>query len=126
MEIYRMEVVRIGDEARKLLDSRAMITFVSEAPPELIDFSVLVHPGEFRKPLEPGDRLLVDQKEFPILAVGAIANKNLKEIAHAVWLFDGKDKVEMPGEVHLIASDLPEITTGMILLVKRPMNREAT
>jgi PTS system glucitol/sorbitol-specific IIA component len=120
MRIYSMDVVAIGEEAGELLDAGTIITFVSNAPPELASFSVLVDASEFVSPIQAGDVLAIDEATFKILAVGDIANKNLQELAHAVWMFDGKNEVEMPGEIHLVNSDIPPVSIGSKLVITRP------
>lgn len=120
MQIYTMEVVAIGEDAGRLLEAGVIITFISGAPPELAAFALLVEPGESHVPLQPGDVLDIDGMAFPILAVGDIANKNLRDLAHAVFMFDGKAKAEMPGEVHLTRTALPPISVGSRLAVTRP------
>jgi PTS system glucitol/sorbitol-specific IIA component len=53
------------------------------------------------EPPEVGDVLVIEGHEFAITAVGEKAWKNVKDLGHAVFVFNGEDEVEMPGQIYL-------------------------
>lgn len=117
MIIYSMEVTEVGASAKELMDAGYLITFDESVPDELAEVSVLVRPGVLVRGLEAGDCLQIDGTPFQVTAVGKVANQNLKEMAHAIWQFDGRDAPRNPGEVHLEAGKIPTIAAGTVMTV---------
>ena len=106
--IYRTEITEIGPEVEEFIDTAGiMITFEDGAPPELAEISILhKHTEKREKPPVSGDKLVIGDQEFGITAVGEIAWKNMMELGHAVFKFNGADEAELPGEI------CPGRTTG--------------
>ena len=100
--IYQTEIKEIGPEVPEFLDMGLLITFAVGAPPELAEMSVLHEPGHKRdKAPEPGDVLAIGPLEFRITAVGEKAWKNVLDLGHAVFVFNGATEVELPGQIYL-------------------------
>lgn len=100
--IYSTEITELGPEAEEFLGSGLMVLFTQGAPPELAEISVLHEPDQRREePPAPGDVLVIGEREFRITAVGEKAWKNVLELGHAVFKFNGTDEVELPGEIYL-------------------------
>lgn len=98
--IYLTEVTKIGPEVEEMLEAGILILFEDGAPPELAEMSVLHKCSEKREePPEPGDVLAVGSKEFLITAVGDKAWKNILELGHASFKFDGAEEPELPGQI---------------------------
>ncbi len=101
--IYRTEITEIGPEVEEFLDTAGiMITFEDGAPPELAEISVLHRHTEWREePPVAGDTVVIGSREFGITAVGGIAWKNMMELGHAVFKFNGAAEAGLPGEICL-------------------------
>ena len=100
--IYLTEVKEIGPEVADFLEAGLLILFETGAPPELAEIAVLHDPSARREePPEPGDVLEIEGHEFCITAVGYKAWKNVEDLGHAVFKFDGAGEPELPGQIHL-------------------------
>lgn len=101
--IYRTEITEIGPEVEGFLDTMdTMITFEDGAPPELAEISVLHrHTEQREEPPVAGDTVVIGDREFGITAVGGVAWRNMLELGHAVFKFNGASKAELPGEICL-------------------------
>lgn len=98
--IYLTEVTEIGPEVEEMLEAGILVLFEDGAPPELAEMSVLHKHSERREePPEAGDMLAVGSKEFRITAVGEKAWKNVLDLGHAVFKFDGAEEPELPGQI---------------------------
>ena len=111
--IYRTEIKEIGAEVGEFLEERYLILFEVGAPPELAEMAVLHDCSHMREePPAPGDVLAISGREFRMTAVGGKAWKNIKDLGHAVLVFNGAKEVEMPGQICLEeggAKDLAEV-----------------
>ncbi len=100
--IYVTEIKEIGPEVAEFLDEKYLILFEMGAPPELAEMAVLHEPSHMREePPEPGDVLTIGENQFRITAVGGKAWKNIDELGHAVFVFNGTQEPEMPGQICL-------------------------
>lgn len=114
--IYRTEITEIGVEVEAFLEEGYLILFETGAPPELAEMSVLHDCSHMREePPVAGDVLAMGEKEFRITAVGEKSWKNIKDLGHAVFVFNGASEVEMPGQICLEETD-----TGLLLEMIRP------
>ncbi|NBF38795.1 MAG: PTS sorbitol transporter subunit IIA [Spirochaetes bacterium] len=116
---YKTTVLYLGELASEFIDESIMVFFGQEAPEELHEHSV-VHEeatgldGE----VEPGDSVIIDGQSYPVLAVGAVANKNIKSMGHLVLKFNGLDTPEMEGDVCLPEVELPKVKPGSVLEIQ--------
>ena len=100
--IYRTEIKEIGPEVPEFLEMGLLITFAVGAPPELAEMSVLHEPTHRRERApEPGDVLAIGPLEFRITAIGEKAWKNVMDLGHAVFAFNGATEVELPGQIYV-------------------------
>ncbi len=99
--VYRTEITEVGPEVEEFLDTAGiMITFEDGAPPELAEISILhKHTDRREEPPVAGDTVVIGDREFRITAVGGIAWKNMLELGHAVFKFNGASEAELPGEI---------------------------
>ncbi len=121
--IYLTEVTKLGPEVPDFLEAGMMITFAEGAPPELAEISVLHEPTTKREvPPEPGDVLSIGSHEFRITAVGDKAWKNVLELGHACFKFNGESEIELPGEIYVEEPEgvnlLDEIQPGARIEIK--------
>lgn len=100
--IYLTEVTEIGPEVKEFLESGLLITFEAGAPPELAEIAVMHNPTSRREePPKPGDLVVFGDHEFRITAIGDKAWKNVLDLGHAVFKFEGLEEAELPGEIYL-------------------------
>ena len=100
--IYVTEVREIGPEVAEFLQEGYLILFQTGSPPELAEMSVLHEASHMRpEPPEPGDVLAIGESRFRITAVGTKAWQNVEEMGHAVFVFNGAEEPEMPGQICL-------------------------
>ena len=121
--IYLTEIREVGAEVAEFLEAGYLILFEVGAPPELAEMSVLHELVSRREdPPVTGDVLAIGPREFRITAVGDKAWKNIEELGHAVFVFNGAAEVEMPGQICLEeqgAEDLGEaVRPGTRLEIK--------
>ncbi len=128
--IYRTEIKEIGAEVEAFLEERYLILFEVGAPPELAEMAVLHDCSHMREePPATGDVLAIGDREFRITAVGGKAWKNINELGHAVFVFNGAREVEMPGQICLEeggAQDLNELVRPGARLEMKAGARTAT
>ncbi|MDQ3302134.1 MAG: PTS glucitol/sorbitol transporter subunit IIA [Actinomycetota bacterium] len=100
--IYETEMREVGPEVAEFLETGYLILFQMGAPPELAEMAVLHKVVHMRpEPPEAGDVLAIGESQFRITAVGGKAWKNIEELGHAVFLFNGAQEPEMPGQICL-------------------------
>lgn len=100
--IYLTEITEIGPEVPDFLEAGLLIMFKSGAPSELAEISVLHDPiSDREEPPEVGDVISFGSHEFRITAVGDKAWRNIQELGHAVFKFEGLEEAELPGEIYL-------------------------
>ncbi|HEV2092883.1 MAG TPA: PTS glucitol/sorbitol transporter subunit IIA [Rubrobacter sp.] len=100
--IYATEVREIGPEVAEFLEEGYLILFQTGSPAELAEMAVLHEVDHMRpEPPEPGDVLSIGESRFRITAVGTKAWQNVREIGHAVFVFNGAQEPEMPGQICL-------------------------
>jgi PTS system glucitol/sorbitol-specific IIA component len=107
---YSTTVTQIGSLVSDFAEQGMLIFFGENAPVELHDMSVLHRPEVADGGLTVGDVLLLDDHEFPILAVGHVANQNLVNLGHIDLKFNGETSPPLGGDVCL-----PNITPPRLL-----------
>jgi len=114
---YKAEVTEIGPLVNEFIKAGILVFFGEGAPPELVEFSIIHNGKSLLEDLIPGDQLMIDNEVFKILAVGEVANENFRNLGHLVVKFNGKTKVELPGDICVEKKKLPGIKIGTTLLV---------
>ena len=100
--IYVTELREIGPEVADFLQEGYLILFQMGVPPELAEMAVLHEVDHMRpKQPEPGDVLAIGESQYRITAVGTKAWQNVRELGHAVFVFNGAAEPEMPGQICL-------------------------
>ena len=62
--------------------------------------------------VEPGDTVIIDGNHFRVLAVGEVANTNLKNLGHLILKFNGKNAAQLPGDVNVEEKPVPAVEVG--------------
>lgn len=124
MEVrYRTTVTAVGPQSGELAGYQMLILFAQGAPPELAEISLLHEPEHVAagEPLlRPGDRIRMAGRDYRVTAVGDLANKNLRQLGHAVFKFTGQPQAEMPGDLILEAQPIPALEVGAAVTFWRP------
>lgn len=112
MVIYQTEVVNIGSEAPMFLDEKMVVLFGENAPAELADytFNIIVNPLEGE--IEPGMKLLINNQEYTVTAVGNAVQKNLGDLGHITIRFTGENVAELAGTLYVEDKPIDEIQIG--------------
>ncbi len=109
--IYLTKVTKVGPEVAEFLEeAKTLVLFEEGAPPELAEMSVLHEHKERREePPEVGDMMAIGDKEFRITAVGRSAWKNMLQLGHASFKFNGANEDELSGEIYLEAAGSEDV-----------------
>ncbi len=89
-----------------------LVFFGPAAPEELHEFAIITADADLAAPVEVGDLVRIDDREFPVLCVGPVANENLVGLGHLVVKFNGLTEPELPGDVSLPAVEAPILAVG--------------
>lgn len=110
---YYARVTAIGEIAGEFIAEGILVFFASTAPEELQE-AALVHDrtDPQTEDVQVGDTIRLGTETFPVLAVGAVANENLRNLGHLVLKFNGLKEPEMQGDVNLPEGTIPEISIG--------------
>lgn len=114
---YSATVREVGPLVDEFIAAGVLVFFGLDAPEELKDFAILHDGSELVAEVAPGDRFCVDDHCFTILAVGEVANQNLRALGHFVIKFNGQTVPEMPGDICAEARPLPPIGPGSRMVI---------
>lgn len=118
--IYQLEVKEIGEFVAHYLRENKMILFAAPVPADISAYCVVHCPGKERGMLSPGQIMQINHSRYDITAVGDAANNNLAQLGHITLNFDGADRAELPGMVHLSGASPRFIQPGdRILFIDR-------
>ena len=114
--IFETKVVAIGPEALGMIEGANMLILFGEgAPEDLAEFCFTIDNKDLKDRIHVGGRLLIDQQEFPITAVGDVVEKNLRNLGHISIHFDGSTEGSLPGTLHVQSEKLPILQEGTII-----------
>lgn len=119
MIIYQATITAIGPYVEEFIDHNILVFFGDQAPEELAEFSILHDGKEMHGNLTIGDVVSLGDNEFTVLAVGEVANDNLKNLGHLIIRFNGETEPEMPGDVCVEAKPLPIIEPGLEFRIEK-------
>lgn len=110
---YHATVTAIGELASEFIAEGILVFFSTTAPEELQEHAV-VHDNTSgqTEDVQVGDIIAIGDHEFPVLAVGSVANENLRNLGHLVLKFNGSHEAEMQGDVNVPEQAIPDITPG--------------
>ena len=112
---FSTSVVSVGEMAQEFFDAGIIVLFGTDAPEELGDVAVVHDPDV---PLAEGDGIAVGDTvmvagaELRVLAVGDVANDNMRSLGHLVLKRNGADEAALPGDVCCDEGAIPEIAVG--------------
>tara|TARA_B100000614_G_C14540653_1_gene490125 strand:- start:1091 stop:1462 length:372 start_codon:yes stop_codon:yes gene_type:complete len=110
---YVARVTSIGELAGEFIAEGILVFFSNTAPEELQEHAV-VHDNSNgqSEDVQVGDTIRIGEHRFPVLAVGDVANENLRNLGHLVLKFNGSSEAEMQGDVNVPEEAIPEIVPG--------------
>lgn len=114
---YSTTVTQVGGLVGDFSEKGMLIFFGENAPAELHDMSVLHRPDIAEGGLSVGDVLILDDHEFPVLAVGHVANDNLVNLGHIDLKFNGETTPPLGGDVCLPKQTPPTLVPGSIFRI---------
>ncbi len=117
---YATTVTQVGSMVPAFVEKGMLIFFGENAPAELHDMSVLHRPDVTVGGLSVGDVLVLDDHQFPILAVGHVANDNLVNLGHIDLKFNGETTPPLGGDVCLPKEVPPTLKPGSTFRVVAP------
>ena len=117
---YAATVHEVGPLVDEFVAAGVLVFFGLNAPDELRDFAILHDGTELVAEVMPGDRFCLDGQDYTILAVGEVANQNLRALGHFVIKFNGETSPEMPGDICAEARPLPSIRPGSQMVFCSP------
>ncbi|MDY4350189.1 PTS glucitol/sorbitol transporter subunit IIA [Pectobacterium brasiliense] len=100
--IWQAKISTVGDNAALFLAEKRLILFSEDAPKDIRDYCLTHHDGALTQPLSVQQKMELFGVTYAISAIGDVASQNLKELGHITLLFDGAEKAELPGTLHLI------------------------
>jgi PTS system glucitol/sorbitol-specific IIA component len=109
---YKTTVTGIGELASEMAEQGLIIVFNQNAPAELADLSILHTAAQLEQDVRQGDQVLFGDQTFTVTAVGEEANYTLGKMGHCTFCFDGAQEAELPGQIVLSGSGLPDIKVG--------------
>ncbi len=117
--LYQTTVTSIGELVPSFVAEGMLVFFGENAPEELHSFCVLHKVEHASGELLPGDLVLIDDHEFEVLAVGPVASENLMNLGHLNLKANGRTEAELPGDVCILQTALPNVVVGSKLTIKR-------
>ena len=122
---YATVVTQVGSLVPDFVEKGIVIFFADNAPAELHDISVLHRPDIEVGGLTVGDVVILDDRTFPILAVGHVANDNLVNLGHIDLKFNGETTPPLGGDVCLPKETPPMLAPGSIFrIIAAPPNAQ--
>lgn len=114
---YDATVTEIGPLVTEFIDAGILVFFGEDAPPELREFSIIHNGTKLHADIEPGDKILMDEIPYQVLAVGEVANLNLANLGHLIIKFNGLNEAKLPGDVCVENKDVHPIKVGSSLTI---------
>lgn len=114
---YATVVTKVGPLVPQFAEHGMLVFFGENAPEELHDMSVLHRADVQTGGLVVGDVVVLDDQQFPILAVGDVVNDNLVNLGHIDLKFNGQDKAALAGDVCLPKVGAPMLAPGSVFRI---------
>lgn len=118
MQKFRARITAIGELAKEFIEEGILVFFADTAPEELHEHAVVHDDAEtLSVDVIPGDVVRIGDAALPVLAVGAVANENFRNLGHLVLKFNGLREPEMEGDVNVPETAVPAMKVGMEVAV---------
>lgn len=110
--IFQTEIIELGEQVDAFFEEGMFVLFGENVPDTLKDFCHFIDQKKVEGTIKKGDKLVVDQKEYLITAVGDIAQSNLETLGHLTVVFSGAKEAGLPGSICVEAKPMPKLTIG--------------
>ncbi|MDR3021645.1 MAG: PTS glucitol/sorbitol transporter subunit IIA [Clostridiales bacterium] len=115
--IFETQILSVGKLAENFLtDSKLIVLFGNDIPVALVDYCYNIKIVPVSEQIMPGMTLILGEQSFKVTAVGDVVNHNLESLGHITISFDGKNKAELPGTLHVEKADT--ITANQHMTIK--------
>ncbi len=114
MNLYNVEIIKIGDCAAEALDDDMLILFNDSVPADAEEFCFVHTHDELKGEIVVGGNVSIDGLIFPITAVGDAVNQNLRNLGHITLRFDGAETADFIGSLHLSGQQPQQISVGSV------------
>ena len=102
--IFQTEIIELGEQVDAFFEEGMFVLFGDNVPDTLKDFCHFIDQKKVDGTIKKGDKLVVDQKEYLITAVG--------DIAHLTVVFSGAKEAGLPGSICVEAKPMPKLAIG--------------
>ena len=117
-KIFEAKVIQVGPEAQNMIqDANMLILFGEEAPGDLAEYCFKIDNKNLLGSILEGGKLVVDNQEYSITAVGNVVEKNLTRLGHITISFDGSKEGSLPGTLHVAADQAVVIEKGSTIQI---------
>lgn len=116
--IYTTQVVEVGPEAEIFRAEDMFILFGSEAPDNLRSYCYIIDRVDVGGNIEPGQKLVIDGREYTITAVGSVAPQNLQSLGHISVVFNGATSADLDGTIYVEPLEIPLMTVGSEIAIQ--------
>lgn len=117
--LYHTTVTDIGELVPTFIEAGMLVFFGEGAPEELRDFCIMHQVEHQEGTIRKGDVIQINGQEFEILALGSVANENLMNLGHLNLKANGNSEPDLPGDVCVAQTELPEISIGSTFRIYR-------
>ena len=120
--VFQTEIIELGEQVDAFFEEGMFVLFGENVPDTLKDFCHFIDQKKVDGTIKKGDKLVVDQKEYLITAVGDIAQSNLETLGHLTVVFSGAKEAGLPGSICVEAKPMPKLTIGSKLSTVEEQN----
>ena len=117
--LYHTNVTDIGELVPTFIEAGMLVFFGEGAPEELRDFCIMHKVEHQEGVIRKGDFIEINEMHLEILSLGHVANENLMNLGHLNLKANGQLEAELPGDVCVAQTELPEITIGSTFRIYR-------
>ena len=110
--IFSTQVLEIGTEVDDFKTINMAILFGNEAPDALRSSCFIINVVPITEKIKPGMKVMFDNQEYVITAVGSEVQHNLGRLGHTTISFTSKETAKLPGTIYVSENDYPVIKVG--------------
>lgn len=114
--IYENVVKGKGELASAFLEEKTIILFGDSAPDTLKDYCYSIDVKNAAATIEAGQILEINGKEYKIVLVGDVVQKNLEALGHISIRFTGESD-GLPGTIVVEDSEVPVLDVGSVIRI---------
>jgi len=112
MSLYHVEIIKVGECALEALDEDMLILFNESVPVDAADYCFIHNHDTLKGNIVVGGYLVIDGVTHSITAVGDAVNQNLGNLGHITLRFDGSNRADFIGSLHLSGAQPKTLVTG--------------